>query len=419
MRHARWGRTVTSTMGEKGITPEHQVIVVGAGQAGIASALSLKDAGVSALVLDRADQVASSWRSRYEGLRLNTWRRLSQLPGRPYPKGTPTFPSRNQLIEYVDRHASEDGIELRLGISVDRIERVDRGWSVLTDAGELRAPQVIVATGLEGAPVVPNWSGRETFEGELIHSSEYRNPRPYEGKPVLVVGPGCSGMEIANELADGGAAKVWLAVRTPPNIMLRQGPGPVPGDLIASLFWHLPTAVADRIARFASRMDFGDLSEYGLDRPETGVFEDVRNRGKVPAIVDKKVIEAIKEGRIEVVGAVASLGPTSVELADGARVEPEAVICATGYRRGLEPLVGHLGVLGERGVPRVLAPRPAAAGLRFIGYVPRPGGLGYMGKEATRSAKAIARELRNDRSRGEYGDGDLHSQRHAGAHRMA
>ena len=109
------------------------------------------------------------------------------------------------------------------------------------------------------------------------------------------------------------------------------------------------------------------------------------------------MIEAIKGGRISVVPAVAALDSTRVELADGARVEPEAVICATGYRRALEPLVGHLGVLGERGMPRVIAPRPAAPGLRFAGYVVRPGGLGYMGKQARRSAKAIARELRRAR----------------------
>jgi len=69
------------------------------------------------------------------------------------------------------------------------------------------------------------------------------------------------------------------------------------------------------------------------------------------------------------------------------------VICATGYNRKLEPLVGHLDVLDERGMPRALAQRAAAPGMRFVGYVPRPGGLGYMGKEARRAAKAIASEL--------------------------
>ena len=98
------------------------------------------------------------------------------------------------------------------------------------------------------------------------------------------------------------------------------------------------------------------------------------------------------------VAAVAAFDPVGVRLADGARIEPEAVICATGYRRALEPLVGHLGVLGERGMPKVIAPRQAAPRLRFAGFVVRPGGLGFMGKQARRSARAIARELRSGRS---------------------
>jgi cation diffusion facilitator CzcD-associated flavoprotein CzcO len=377
---------------------EHHVIVVGAGVAGIASALALKDAGLQPVVLDEADRVASSWRSRYDSLRLNTWRGFSHLPGRPYIKGTPIFPTRQELIGHVERHAGEDGMELRLGTRVERIERGAGGWVVHTDAGELRTPEVIVATGLDRSPVVPDWPGRESFQGDLLHSSDYRNPGPFEGRRVLVVGPGSSGMEIAHELAEGGAAKVWLAARTPPNIVLREGIGPVPGDLLATWLFHLPTPIADRIARFGARMDFGDLTEYGLPSPETGLFAAVRSHGKVPAIVDGEVIEAIKAGRIEVVVAVAALDSTGVGLADGARIEPEAVICATGYRRALEPLVGHLGVLGERGMPKVIAPRPAAPGLRFAGFVVRPGGLGYMGKQARRSARAIARELRKGSS---------------------
>lgn len=375
---------------------EHHVIVVGAGVAGIASALALKDAGLQPVVLDAADEVASSWRARYDSLRLNTWRPFSHLPGRPFPKGTPTFPSRDQLIEHVARHAGD--LELRLGTAAARIDQRDTGWHVHTNAGEFVAPQVIVATGLDRTPVMPDWPGRESFQGELLHSSEYRNPRRFEGRPVLVVGPGSSGMEIAHELAEGGAAPVWLAVRTPPGILLREGPGGVPGDLIATMLWHVPTSVADGIARFARRMDIGDLTEYGLAQPATGVFADTRGRGKVPAIVHTDVIEAIKDRRIKVVAGVAALDSTGLQLADGARIEPEAVVCATGYRPGLEPLVGHLGVLGERGMPKVIAPQPAAPGLRFAGYLVRPGALGYMGKQARRSARAIARELRTGRS---------------------
>jgi cation diffusion facilitator CzcD-associated flavoprotein CzcO len=379
---------------------QHQVIVVGAGPAGVAAALAVKDAGLRPLVLDRADAVAAAWRRRYDRLRINTWRAYSHLPGRPFPKGTPSFPTRDQLVAHIDRHAHEEGIALRLGTRVDRVDRVDgAGWVVRTPEDELAAPQVVVATGYEHEPLIPPWPGRERFGGTLLHASEYRNPEPFRGRDVLVVGPGCSGMEIAQDLAEGGAATVRLSVRTPPNILLRQGPGPVPGDVIAVALWHAPTAVGDAVARIGRRLDVGDLREYGLPEPEEGVFSRARRLGVTPAIVDKPVVEAIRSGRIEIVPAVASFDERAVELADDRRLEPDVVICATGYRRGLEPLVGHLDVLDARGVPRAVGGNPAAPGLRFIGFVPRPGGLGYMGKEARRAAKGIARELRHDGAR--------------------
>jgi cation diffusion facilitator CzcD-associated flavoprotein CzcO len=373
---------------------ERDAVVVGAGPAGVGTALALKDRGVTALVLDRADEVAASWRGRYDRLRLNSSRPLSHLPGRRYPKGTPIFPTRENMIEYVDRHAREGGIDLRLGTNVDRIEPENGGWVLRTSGGDVTATQVVVATGYEHTPFIPEWEGRSAFAGELTHAAGYRNPKPYEGKRVLVVGSGCTGMEIAHDLAEGGAEKVWLAVRTPPNIVLRQGPGPLPGDFIAVPLLHAPVRFADAFARFGSRMDVGDLSEYGLPVPEEGIFSRMRRLGVAPAIVDEPVIESIKSGAVEVVRGVESLDREGVVLADGARVEPDAVICATGYRRGLEPLVGHLDVLDERGVPKALGPEPAAPGLRFLGYVPRPAAIRHTGKMAVRAAREIARELR-------------------------
>jgi cation diffusion facilitator CzcD-associated flavoprotein CzcO len=373
---------------------KHEVIVVGAGPAGISAGLALKDAGLPPLVVDQADQVASSWRGRYDRLRLNTCRPLSHLPGRRFPKGTPMFPTRDQVVEYLDRHAREDGIELTLGTSVDRIDRENGGWKLATSAGEIAASQVVIATGYEHDPLIPDWRGRDTFGGTLLHSSEYRNPEPFKGQAVLVVGAGSSGMEIAHDVATGGASKVWLSARTPPNILLREGPGGLPGDMLGVALLRVPVRVGDAVARFGRRMDIGDLTEYGLPVPDEGVFSRMHRLGVAPAIVDKEVIEAIKARQIEVVRGVESLDESGAQLADGARVEPGVIICATGYRRGLEPLVGHLEVLDETGRPRAVGEQPAAAGMRFLGYVPRPGALGYAAKQAKRVAKAIARELR-------------------------
>ena len=105
--------------------------------------------------------------------------------------------------------------------------------------------------------------------------------------------------------------------------------------------------------RAAQRLTVGDLSPYGLPVPEEGMASRLARLGVAPAIIDKSTVQAIKDRRIEVVAGVERLDGTGVELTDGSRVEPDAVIAATGYRAGLEPIVGHLGLLDERGKPRV------------------------------------------------------------------
>jgi cation diffusion facilitator CzcD-associated flavoprotein CzcO len=373
---------------------DERIVVIGGGPGGIAAALALKDVGLRPFVIERAASVASSWRGRYDRLRLNTCRWLSHLPDRRFARGTPLFPTRDDLIAHIDEHARAAGIEIRLETRVNRVDAGDGGWRAETDGDAVESTQMVIATGYEGEPVIPNWEGCNEFGGRLLHSADYRNPGPFLGERVLVVGSGCSGMEIAYDLAAGGA-KVWLSARTPPNILLREGPGGFPGDVIAAALLHTPVRLADAFARFARRMDLGDLSEYGLPVPEEGVFSRFRRLGVVPSIVDREVIEAIKAGQIEVVPGVESLDDGGVRLADGTRIEPETVIAATGYRRGLESLVGHLGVLDERGIPRAQGARAAAPGLRFIGYTSRPGALGYMSKQAKQAAKTIARELRS------------------------
>lgn len=166
-----------------------QVAVVGAGPAGVEMAVSLRDQGLRPLLIDKAE-VAASWRGRYDRLKLNTGRQFSHLPNRPYPKGTPTFPSRDQVVAYFDEHAREAGIELRLRTEVNRIDRLDGAWLLQTSTGDIVACQVVVATGQQHTPVIPDWPG--VFAGDLLHSSAYRNPAGYQGKRVLVVGSGSS-----------------------------------------------------------------------------------------------------------------------------------------------------------------------------------------------------------------------------------
>jgi cation diffusion facilitator CzcD-associated flavoprotein CzcO len=371
----------------------HDVAIIGAGPAGVSVALSLRDRGITALLVDRADAVGSSWRSRYDRLRLNTGRQFSHLPGRPFPKGTPTFPTRDQVVEHLETHVRAAEVELRLNTTVQRIDRHDGAWRLVTSTGDIDAHHVVVATGYMHTPHIPDWSGRDGFTGELLHSYEYRNPTPYAGKRVMVIGSGSSGMEIAHDLTTGGAAKVWMTVRTPPNIMLRGGPAGLPGDVIATPLYHAPPRVADAIARFGRRRLLGDLTEFGLPIPEEGPFSRLARIELPPTLVDADVIDAIRDGSIEIVGDVAAFDCDTVSLANGRRIRPDVVICATGYRPGLEDLVGHLGVLGERGMPVAKRGEPAADGLRFLGYLARPSLIGSVAKTSKRMAKQIAAEL--------------------------
>jgi cation diffusion facilitator CzcD-associated flavoprotein CzcO len=372
---------------------EGRVVVVGAGTAGLASAAELGRRGIAVTVLEQSDAIGASWRGRYDKLRLNSSRPFSKLPGERFARGTPMFPSRDQVVGYLEGYAARNGVQVRLGTRLERIDRDGDGWVLRTSTGDLLAGHVIVAAGYEHTPIIPDWPGLDRFEKRFVHSGEYRNPKPFSAADVLVVGPGSSGMEIAYDLAEGGAGRVRLAVRTPPNILIRSPIGP----LFANLFRRLPPERADAFMRKVREREVGDLTEFGLPVPEEGVFARLRRLSVAPAIVDKEVIQAIRDRRIEIVAAVESLDETGVSLADGNRIEPDAVVAATGFRPGLEPLVGHLGVLNERGAPHAPQGQETAPGLRFVGYRPLPAHIGHMGREARRAAREIAAGMQRSR----------------------
>jgi len=356
----------------------------------LAAAAELGRLGIGATVLEQAAAVGASWRSRYDRLRLNSSRWFSNLPGQRHTGENGPFPSRDQMVRYLEDYAGGKGLDVRLNTRLERVDRNGAGWSLRTSTGALSAEQVVVASGYAHTPYIPDWPGRASYGGRLLHAAEYRNPDSFRGEDVLVVGAGCSGMEIAYDVIEGGAARVRLAVRTPPNILIRSPLGP----LFARGMLKLGPERADRIMPLIRRLEVGDLTEYGLPVPEEGIFARLMRLGVAPAIVDKVVIKAIKERRIEIVAGVESLDEAGVGLADGTRIEPHAVIAATGYRRGLEDMVGHLDVLDHEGVPRAFAAEAVAPGLRFVGYLHIPAQLRYSGIEAKRTAKAIARELR-------------------------
>jgi cation diffusion facilitator CzcD-associated flavoprotein CzcO len=370
------------------------VLVVGAGAAGLATAACLQRRGVSPLVVDRGAAVGDSWRTRYDRLHLHTPRIQSGLPGRRIPRSYGRWVARDDLVRYLGDYAAVHDIRPRFGVDVRRLDRDGDGWRAETDGEPLRAREVVLACGFNREPVEPHWPGQESFPGEVVHASRYTSPAPYAGRDVLVVGAGNTGAEIAADLAAGGAGAVHLAVRTPPNLVPRQL-GPVPITLLAMPLDFTPAWLGDPLTRGLQKLFVGDLSRHGFPKPRAGLVSQQRATGVTPTI-DVGLIEQLRAGRVTPVAAVERFDGAEVVLADGARLSPDVVVAATGYRLGLEPMVGHLGVLDERGRPTVRGRRtsPAAPGLRFVGLsTPLKGLLFQIGVDARAAAAAIAKEL--------------------------
>jgi cation diffusion facilitator CzcD-associated flavoprotein CzcO len=370
------------------------VLVVGAGPAGLAVAACLRRRGIEPLVVDRGDAVGDSWRARYDRLHLHTPRVQSALPGLRIPRRFGRWVAKDDMASYLQLYAEHHGIAPRFGVEVTRLERDGDGWKAETGGAPLSARQVVLASGYNRQPVLPSWPGRETFRGELLHASAYSEPERFRGRDVLVVGAGNTGAEIAADLAEGGAGTVRIAVRTPPNLVPRQL-GPVPITLLAMTQDSAPAWLVDPLNRLLQRVFVGDLTRHGLPRARAGVVAQARATGVTPTI-DVGLIKELRAGRVTPVAAVEALDGDDVVLADGSRITPDAVIAATGYSTALEPVVGHLGVLGPRGAPGVHGGRsaPSAPGLRFVGIAnPLKGLLFQISLDARAAARAIAGEL--------------------------
>ena len=374
-------------------------VVVGAGPAGLATAALLRGEGVRAVVVDRADRPGASWAARYDSLRLNTVRWMSDLPGLRMPRSYGRWVGRDDLVDYFERYARHHRLELVLGAdgAVDRVGRVDRAGLVgpvgpsggrfeVTGGRSWIAEAVVIATGHSHTPTWPGWPGRDRFAGRVLHAADYRSPAQVGTGRVLVVGAGSSGGEICVDLARAGVEVSW-SVRSAPRLFPREV-WRLPSTPFAPPAEAMPDAAVDRLAPWVERRLSG-RRDY-LPEPTMSMTE-LLARHKEPMTADG-IVELIRSDRVRVVEAVADLDRTGALLTGGGRIEADVVIAATGYRPALDPLVGHLGVLGEDGRPTSILP---AAGVGFVGFrVPLTGTLWAIEHDAHRVARALARSIR-------------------------
>ena len=304
----------------------------------------------------------------------------------------PAYPSREQMIAYLESYAARFEIKPVFDTAVSRLCRDGAQWRADTAQGSIAAPIVVVATGIADAPYRPSWPGSESFAGAVIHSSEYRNPAPYEGKRVLVVGFGNSGGEIALDLANADI-DVALAVRGPVQILPRDLLG-FPILSWAILYRRLPARLVDVINAPVLRLAVGDIEKLGLRRATKGPRQMVEEDGRVP-LIDIGTIAKIKDGSIKIRGGLDRFTTDGVIFIGESTEKFDAVILATGFRPDLRKLLPDVNdVFDQHGMPLVTAQR-TAPGLFFCGQITVPTGqLREIGIEAQRIAQSAREYLR-------------------------
>jgi cation diffusion facilitator CzcD-associated flavoprotein CzcO len=378
--------------------PKPEAIIVGAGPAGLASAMAMRAAGIEVAVFEKAGCVGAVWRRHYDRLHLHTDRKHSGLPGMAMPPAYPTYPSRLQVVEYLESYAARFDIRPVFDTSVSSIRRDGAQWCAQTAQGPIRAPVVVVATGIADAPYRPSWPGLESCRIPVIHSSEYRNPEPFAGKRVLVVGFGNSGGEIALDLANAGV-DVALAVRGPVQILPRELLG-FPILAWAILYRPLPARLVDRINAPILRLATGPIEKWGLRRAAKGPRQMVEEDGRAP-LIDIGTLDRIRDRSIEIRRGIERLTPDGVVFADARTEEFDAIILATGFRPDLRSLVPDVdGVFDSHGMPRVTGQATSAPGLYFCGQITSSTGqLREIGLEARRIAEISKRYIATLRGR--------------------
>jgi cation diffusion facilitator CzcD-associated flavoprotein CzcO len=370
-------------------------IIVGSGPAGLACAATMRAAGLSVTVIEKADKVGSVWRRHYDRLHLHTDRNHSGLPGLVMPRTYPLYPSRMQMVEYLESYAARFDIRPVFKTPVASLRRSDARWCADTAQGVIVAPTVVVATGIADAPYRPSWPGSELYQGAVVHSSDYRNPTPYLGKRVLVVGFGNSGGEIALDMANAGV-DVALAVRSAVQILPRDLLG-LPIMSWAILYQHLPARLVDFINAPILRLAVGSIERLGLRRAAKGPRQMIEEDGRVP-LIDIGTLDKIRDGSIKIRGGIDRLTREGVAFADATSGAFDAIILATGFRPDLRRLIpDEEGVFDRHGMPRVTGRATSVPGLYFCGQITSPTGqLREIGVEARRIAESASRYLKRD-----------------------
>lgn len=364
-------------------------LIIGASAAGLAVAACLQKQGVPYMLVEKHSQVANSWRNHYDRLHLHTSKKWSALPYRNFDASVPGYPSRQDVINYLDNYSRELNIYPIFNTEALSVKKDGEYWITKTNNETYQSRFVIVATGRNHKPKMPAFAGSNSFEGDILHSAQFKNGKTFEGKNVLVVGFGNSGCEQAICLHEHGA-RVAMSVRSPVNVIPRDIFG-FPALEVGKLTSFLPNRIRDKINAPLLRLLVGDITKLGLKKSTYGPLEQIQKLNRIP-LLDIGTIKLIKEGHLKIYGDVLKIEDNTIYFENNQQWNADAVILATGYQHNLESFLGlNQERFDDLNQPIHKQSSFGKDGLYFCGFYVSPTGmLKEIGKDARTIAKDIA-----------------------------
>jgi cation diffusion facilitator CzcD-associated flavoprotein CzcO len=308
--------------------------LVGAGPAGLAAARWLKELRVPFKGFERNPDVGGIWNigfagsPMYESAHFISSKTLSGFRDFPMPDSYPDYPSHRQVLRYIESYAAHFDLRghFRFGVSIESATpEADGGWSVrFSDGVSGSFAGLISAVGCEWRPFIPSFTGR--FDGEVIHSRDYKHPRQFEGRRVLIVGAGNSGCDTACD-AGRTARRALISLRrgyyfVPKHIFGK------PADVFGEEGPHLPYWLERPVLQGLLRLLNGDLTRLGLPRPDHSILES-------HPVMNTQILHALGHGDIEVRPDILEWRGREVAFVDGRSDEVDLVVLATGFVRGV------------------------------------------------------------------------------------
>ena len=369
---------------------ETTTLIVGASVSGLASAACLQKQGVEHTIIEKTNSIATPWRNHYQRLHLHTNKRISNLPYKKFGHAVPRYPSRQQVVDYLEEYQKSFGITPLFNTEAKKIKKVSNDWITETSTGIFKSKYVIIATGAFTKPKPVHFKGMETFPGKILHSYEYKTGTDFEGQKVLVVGFGNSACEIAIDLYEQGA-RPSMSVRSPVNVIPRVVLG-IPILELSLAMSSLPPKFADTINAPLLRLLVGDITRLGLKKLPYGPLEQIQKNASIP-LLDIGTIRHIRAGHIGIYDDIDHMEHKTVYFKNGKAEDFDAIVAGLGYYRDYADIVDvDTSRFEDLKQPLNKQKYFGKDGLYFCGFWISPTGqIREIGLDAQRIAKDIAK----------------------------